>query len=290
MGTLTRPFSCLILVGALIGTNIIHLSRKDTIMPICDSEHQYAWQEATSDIDTTIIQYRKKCGVVFGDINVFIGDNIRDNTRSALRKAMQFVEGCSAKVLMLNTSTGQRWALAQARQIDPRRIGDQVKNDIRVMGSVSGDLCKEFHRIVDMIDRHGIRIIIINSWEFASENSRYRERLLFQLRRICEEYGVTVLAYSHQKHVGSRDAGRATHGLAKLSAVAANICSIQSDLTLPPEEEESKYEATNIEVAAAGREEMSGQFVSEQGRIDRADPEPAESALEVVEEEDLVLA
>src|SRR5579883_2557928 len=157
------------------------------------------WQEEFGPLDERSARIEKKYMIAYSDINVFLGDNVSSNTQSAFRKAVQLLDEPElGKVLVINTSSRQRWALAVARTVDASRIGDEVAKPVCVMGTVAGELCNEFEAITETIVRHDIRVLMINSWEFASATPRYKDKLLFQLRKLVEEHSVTVIIYSQQ--------------------------------------------------------------------------------------------
>jgi hypothetical protein len=214
------------------------------------------------------------------DISVYVGENIRENTKAAFRKAIKLIDsGHFKKALIVNTTTRQRWALAAAREIDPNRIGDDHRMPVICEGVSIGDLCKQLYHVRELIRSQEIDVLIINSWEFASANPRFKDALLFGLRGLMDEFNVTVILYSHQVDAGRRDMGKITRELGKLSAVAGLISTVEQDEEREMQEEEM--------TASAQPEEISERFVSEKGilahvsaEVEDEYPEPYEEVYE----------
>ena len=147
--------------------------------------------------------------VALGDISVYVGENIRDNTRAAFRKALSLIDsGAFRKAFVVNTTTGQRWALGVAREIDASRIGDDLNKDVICRGVAAGDLCNQLSGIIQTVERCGIDLIIINSWEFASANGLHifsktavNERLL---RVVTGRWASRVAPWWIRRRLGSK--------------------------------------------------------------------------------------
>jgi hypothetical protein len=167
---------------------------------------------------------REEHSIELGEINVLIGENARENTLAAYQKAMALMDaGLARRAIVANCVGNQRWALKLARSAAPGgRIGDSAHHHIQVVGSSAGRLCKEYYSIRLAVEERGIDLVLINSWELTSCNSRYREELLFQLRELCE-MNVTVIVYS-QANIREYKPGLLMRGtLGRLSVVAAAI-------------------------------------------------------------------
>jgi hypothetical protein len=222
----------------------------------------------------------KMVNLAMYDISVYVGENIRENTKAAFRKAISLIDsGHFKRAFVANTTTRQRWALAAGREIDANRIGDSYRMPVICEGVAAGDLCNRIGEIAETLRSLEIDLLIINSWEFASENTRYKDSLLFKLRGILEDLGITIVIYSHQTNAGSWDMGKMTRHLGKLSAIAGHIGTVEHD-------EEMQEEEMN---AVARPKEVSERFVGEEGlvghREEAAEDEYPEPYEEVYEEE-----
>ena len=169
--------------------------------------------------------------VALGEITVFCGKNIMSNTRAACEKGLALVaSGYFRKALVLNCSSNQRWALRIAREVGGETaISDKLDTPVCVMGMAQGMLSRELVSISECIRETAVDVILMNSWEFASCNPRYREELLFGLRRLMEETNVTVIIYS-QAAVKEFTPGVIMRGtLGRLSALAMMIAPVENN-------------------------------------------------------------
>ncbi len=256
-------------------------------MSIYNASNRKEWQIATAFTAAVSQEVERDHNIAFEDISVFVGQSVRENTQCAFRKALRLIDlDLYKKVLVINTSVRQHWALREAREIDSDRIGDQLSKPVTVMGVPCGDLCKEFEAIGSIISRHKIGAVIINSWEFASRDGRYKDNLLYQLRCLIESQGVSVIIYSHFTNVSAVDIGIPKRGsIGKLSAIAGLICSTKHDEELAAKKE-MDWSIANTEITDEVRrtfkpviveepisEEKSEQYISADGKIDCSDNE-----------------
>ena len=190
----------------------------------------------------------KKVQVALGEITVYCGEDAMTNTRAAFRKSLEMIKSnFFKKVMVVNSGPEQRRVLAEARAISPNgKIGTSVsKSEVFVYASRMGMLSHEISRIEDMLRNHRFDALIINSWEFASANSRYKEALLFELRGLAAEMGMTIIIYSQMTAVEYRP-GRIMRGtLGKLSAVAWNIFPVLQEIEPVAEERSEKFVSAN---------------------------------------------
>jgi hypothetical protein len=84
----------------------------------------------------------------------------------------------------------------------------------------AGRTAYNVRRLKDTIPNPQRTAIIINSWEMASSNYRYREELIFALHELQMTLGITVFVFAmaNASRVKSRQLNRA--GLGKLSIAA----------------------------------------------------------------------
>ncbi|MFI5264720.1 MAG: hypothetical protein ACHQM6_09415, partial [Candidatus Kapaibacterium sp.] len=182
--------------------------------------------------------------VSLGEITVYCGEDAMANTRAAFKKSLEMIKSnCFKKIMVVNSGPEQRRVLAEARNISPNgKISDSITNsDVYVYASRMGELSKEIHWIEDMLRRHKFDALVINSWEFASANSRYKEALLFALRGLASEMGMAIIIYSQMTAVEYRP-GRIMRGsLGKLSAIAWNIFPVLEEIEPLAEEKSEKF-------------------------------------------------
>lgn len=170
--------------------------------------------------------------VAYGEITVFCGPDNRSNAVAGFRKAIEMIDrGGFRKALVINTVSSTRWALETGRGVAPGRVGQRpAENDVVVCSSDVGRLWQSATDIRELIERHGFDVIILNSWEMASFDSRMRDRLIFELRGLIEDFGVTVLVYSGCQMRETAPAGVTKRSsLGRLSVTAARIVDIRAD-------------------------------------------------------------
>ena len=94
-----------------------------------------------------------------------------------------------------------------------------------VCGNVAGD-----RELIDQILREGkITTLILVGWEFASSNTRRRNRLFHYLMELMQSLDITVIVYSHT--TGNPIAGK-MGPLGKLGVAALEIVKIDSSTIL----------------------------------------------------------
>jgi hypothetical protein len=69
-----------------------------------------------------------------------------------------------------------------------------------VKSSIRGELINEGEEIRQALGQEYIRVVILAGWEWASNSWRKKNRLLYFLREIMEDYGVTVIVYASKFH------------------------------------------------------------------------------------------
>lgn len=159
--------------------------------------------------------------------------------------------------MVLNCASTYRWGMSVARALtaEPRLKHAPWKQlDILTLGQ--GRLSQELSFIRNRVERKGVDVILINSWEFASANARYREEAIFALRELMAELNVTVVVYS-QANPKEYKPGCIMRGtLGRLSALAAIIGPVET------REEEPQTSAA----------EHSDHFISEEGHLNGQPP------------------
>ena len=126
-----------------------------------------------------------------------------------------------------------------------------TKSDVYVLASRMGSLDDDMALIEQTLRNHRFDALVINSWEFASANSRHKESLLFKLRILADEMGMTIVIYSKMTAVEYRPGKIMRGSLGKLSAIAWNIFPVLEE----------------IEPLTAA-EERSEKFITPAGKLD----------------------
>jgi hypothetical protein len=215
----------------------------------------------------------KKHRVALADIAIYCGENIMINTRAACEKALELVgSGYFKEAMILNCASSQRWALGVGRALaaEPRMKGVPWKH-LNIMTLGQGRIAKDMSHLRYEIERLGVDVILINSWEFASANARYREETLFALKALTLELNITIVVYSQAIPKEYKPGCIMRGTLGRLSVLAQIIGPVVQE---GAEEEASKTE------------EHSEHFVSEEGHLNREAPVESvtrEVELELVE-------
>jgi hypothetical protein len=282
MGTLTRAFSCIILGGTLIGTyayagtdiNLNHGEHSMQTLGANPSQHEMAvvdggWQ-------TRRARTLRDFNVAFGEITVFCGPDNRSNAVAGFRKAVEMIDrGEFRKALVINTVTSTRWVLEEGRTVAPGRVGQRPhEHDVVVCTSDIGRLWDSVGDVRELVERHGFDILIVNSWEMASFDSRMRDRLIFGLRGLVEDYGITILVYSgcHVRETGPAGVTKRS-SLGRLSVTAARIVDIRADEEMIEAMREQAGEPRTMRPMTAVEHLAEVQAAEREGK---ALPEPSE--------------
>ena len=127
------------------------------------------------------------------EVTIMLGDTTGSNIQASLSHAGQITKfNRLSTVLYINTVQTDRKLSESVRKIyngspisggafpiDERKI-------VHVLNSPAGELHKLREKIEGKIWEHSITTVIINSWEYASKNSRYREELIFMIKHLLE--------------------------------------------------------------------------------------------------------
>jgi hypothetical protein len=197
-----------------------------------------------------------------GEITVYCGDHALANVHASLKQARE-IAGSSRQgnIMYVNTVFTTRKMLVAARmELDGVNKGDGrtkvrpteeelaspsgmrvrptgdtelgAKEGIFFQHVIIGDLCKYLGDIREAIEANDIKFLIVNSWEFANRSYGYKEKALFGLLNIANEFGVSVLVYSQVNMNNARAGEMHRGGLGKLAAVAGDIIWSNSDEVL----------------------------------------------------------
>jgi hypothetical protein len=209
----------------------------------------------TTYADTIALRHR----VALAEITVCCGEDVLSNTRAACRKAIELVaSGYFRRALVINCASSHRWVMSTARRLaqeEPMRSSPWENVDIMTLAQ--GRLSHELMQVRNHIEREGVDVMLINSWEFASANARYREEAIFALREIAMALNLTVIVYSQAAPKEYKPGCIMRGTLGRLSALAQIIGPVEVPQTDEP---------------PARVEEHSEHFVSEEGHLNGQPP------------------
>jgi hypothetical protein len=161
-----------------------------------------------------------------GEINILLGDDAADNLHYSLMQSVHLVaSGKFNRIVYLNFPFSKRKFTA-AREAVLGEHREQIEKKIGYYHLASGRTSEKLHILKSQIDDPEQTAIVINAWELASSNYRYREELIFALRELQMELGMTVFVFSMAKPaaVTARRLNRA--GLGKLTLAAERVISL----------------------------------------------------------------
>ncbi len=165
-----------------------------------------------------------------GEISIYLAGNALTNLQLSLGQAEAIRrDKRHGAVLYINTSFTTRRFLSAWREHISSTEG------IYSLDCPLGELLGEFDEIMKMVEKHNIRQIIINNWEYGFKDSRRKEQAIFGLQEFLNK-GVSVLVYA-QSNPEKTFAGKIMHGgLGKLSGLSISI----NDLTKRQKTEEKQ--------------------------------------------------
>jgi hypothetical protein len=202
-------------------------------MAIFNYNDQEEQRKFNAFYDANARNIEKKVRVALGEITIYCGEDAMANARAAFKKSQELLKSNFFKrVLVVNSGPDQRRVLAEARTVftKDKTHNSLTKSEVYVYPSRMGMLSQEMNTVEEMIRAHKFDVLIINSWEFASANSRHKEALMFKLRALSAEMGITIVVYSQMTAVEYRP-GKIMRGtLGKLSAIAWNIFPVLEEI------------------------------------------------------------
>ena len=197
--------------------------------------------------------YKPLPAIASNDITLLLGSSIGSNIDASLSHAKELVRALPAgSVLYLNTvqNTRAMWESARKHGLKPSPVGtclvdDNYRRVIYIMNIPRGDLYRWRDRIKEFLHEGYIQYVVVNSWEFSSRNSRYREEAVFLMKELTDglEGGhqpVHALIYGEEMTSSPQAQKIQRNGYGKLSGLAKRIVSISID--------EHEQEITNYEL------------------------------------------
>ena len=171
------------------------------------------------------------------DITLLLGNSIGSNIRASLSHSADLTRTMpSGSVLYINTVQNRRSMLNSARAFGFEQDGDndtfyvdgRRSKAIYILNVIKGELNKWRPVIKEYLAEGYIQYIVINSWEFAARNSRYRDDLIFLLKELTDglEGGhppMNVLIYAEE--LNSQPDAQRIHrgGYGKLTGIVKRI-------------------------------------------------------------------
>jgi hypothetical protein len=192
------------------------------------------------------------------NVTLMLGESTGRNTEASLAHALELVAAQpSASVVYINTvlTTRSMYELARRYGLEPKDNGICIVNGdqrkiIYIVNITRGDLWKWRDTIREYLYMGYVQSVIINSWEFSSRNSRYREEAIFFLKEITDGtqggyQPVNALVYAEEIPNGPLIQKMQRGGFGKLSALANKIHNITLKQTF---ERESDVRSPKSEV------------------------------------------
>jgi hypothetical protein len=199
----------------------------------------------------------RKHRVALAEITICCGENVLLNTRAACEKALELLtSGYFKRALVLNCSSSHRWGMSVARGLAAQpQFAKAPWDKLGIVTLGQGRLSRELWEIRDRIERTGVDVVLINSWEFASANARYREEAIFALRQLSCELNVTIIVYSQAAPKEYKPGCIMRGTLGRLSGIATIIGPVESGTAEEPQ-----------------IEEHSDHYISEEGHLNGQPP------------------
>ena len=162
----------------------------------------------------------KYLNITEGEITIYCAQNVRHCVESSLELARALAQ--KGKVLYLNTGFTNRKFLASMRDRIPNGMANFTALKIEP-GRLS------LWSLESTLKDQNIKYLIINAWEFAHNSYTQKERTIFGLMGMLNEFGITVLVYSHVSRE-KVDTGKIQRGcLGKLSGLADQIINVKKE-------------------------------------------------------------
>ena len=165
--------------------------------------------------------------VATGEVTVVLSDSAENIMRHSCATA-KTVQSIGMGTLIINCGMShQRFKeYSDAVVTENRAYTTDAQADIFMRSSVRGNLVGEDYLIYEVLRTANIGTLIIAGWEWTSSSWRRKERLLFLLRELMEDYNLTIIIYSQATTnpvAGKSDRG----GIGKLALLAIGIVRLE---------------------------------------------------------------
>ena len=186
--------------------------------------------------------YKPLPSIASNEVTLLLGSSIGSNIDASLSHSKELVNALPAgSVLYINTvqNTRAMWLSARKHGLEPSGtgmcvVGGNYRRIIYIMNIPCGDLYRWRDRIKEFLHEGYIQYVVINSWEFSSKNSRYREEAIFLMKELTDglEGGhnpVNALIYAQETSSMPHVQKIQRSGFGKLSGIAKKVVSISID-------------------------------------------------------------
>ncbi len=173
------------------------------------------------------------------DVTLLLGASIGSNIDASLSHSKEILGVLpSGSVLYINTvqNTHAMWLSLRKQELYPDRygnclVGGDHRKMIYTIDVPRGDLYRCKDMIKECLSEGYIQYVVINSWEFSSKNSRYREEAIFLIKDLVNGLQggyepVHVLIYAEETSSKPLAQKLQRGGFGKLAGIAKRIESI----------------------------------------------------------------
>ncbi|MDP4221245.1 MAG: hypothetical protein Q8916_11435 [Bacteroidota bacterium] len=238
--------------------------------------------------------YKPLPAIAPNNVTLLLGENTGLNVHASIDHAIELLDqNIPGSVLYLNTVQTPRSMYDSARShgLAPDGngvcfVGGKFGKVIYIMNITRGNLHKSREKIEYMLSEGRIQYVMINSWEFASKNSRYREESVFLLKELTSGMRsdfepVSAIVYAEEQSRETRAQKIQRGGFGKLAGVVAKV-----EIITIENEFETEEEMSDREEMQRGYESMEGEH--KESMVDsRLSMEGEKKKSEVVESADV---
>ena len=183
------------------------------------------------------LSYINHVPIAPGELSVILAESAEDIMRHSCALALK-AQSIGMGTLIINCGMSDRRfkeksdgiVTDSSAGIPPascRRDAGVTLADIFMRSSTRGNLIGDMELMKGVLGNANIGTVIIAGWEWTSSSWRRKERLLFYLRELMEECGITVIVYSQattNPTAGKNDRG----GIGKLAMLAVGIVRLEA--------------------------------------------------------------
>lgn len=102
--------------------------------------------------------------------------------------------------------------------------------NIHVIDAPAGTLANNEHLVTlrQHIEKHSVRMLVINSFEFACRTARQKDDLVYELKELRDTYGVSIVVFSHENERNLKVGACSKGPVGKLAMVSNAIAPLKS--------------------------------------------------------------
>ncbi|HET9135083.1 MAG TPA: hypothetical protein VFO76_00485, partial [Candidatus Kapabacteria bacterium] len=162
-------------------------------------------------------------------LTLVFGDSIGKNVIASMIQAEAIAQTREfGQVLYLNTFQTDEGMDETCAAAVHRYFTVNTQDLMSIENSTVGELANDQGMMSrNLVGHFPAKVIIINSWEFASRDCRLRERLLFRINEWITHYGASVIVYAEARNRSVELGKCQIGGFGKLTALTnrvENIC------------------------------------------------------------------